>query len=142
MTTSNEVNDTYLHAYSRRQAIDDGVLIEADSLEAGIARAAGLTAHVALTTAAWTRTVAWDNQDEALWSSPTGQDIKGRLWDVLTMARHAALGNRDADRVQFLVAHIDPQVRGVEPTLTQLVIHIGPGDQNEPVITIMLPTED
>jgi hypothetical protein len=72
--------------YTRAQALDDGVLV---AVPAALATEAGFRWPIALTAAAWADTVAWDEDTEARKPSPTGQDETGRLWDVLTMTRHA-----------------------------------------------------
>ncbi len=123
-----------IHSYTRAQAIADGVLVDVTRT----AREAGFAYPVALTAAAWAQSVAWD-QDGAEF-----QDEAGRLWDVLTMARVTIRGTntREVDRVAFRVLRIPNTPRATRPRLTDLVIHIGPGDAGEPVLTVMLPTED
>ena len=37
---------------------------------------------------------------------------------------------------------IPPQGRGAMPRLARLVLMVGPGDRDEPIITVMLPGED
>jgi hypothetical protein len=117
-----------IHAYSRAQAIADGVLIDVSQT----AREAGFRFPVAFTRAVWERCVA----------VPPGvlcQDEAGRLWDVLTMLRFAARG-QDGREVRFGVhVRIDNQER---PPLVRLKALCGPGDNGEPVITVMLPEED
>jgi len=71
-----------ISTYTRAQAIDDGVLIDAGAM----AREAGFKWPVALTSAVWADCAAWsedDNRQQAY------QDESGRLWDVLFMASHA-----------------------------------------------------
>lgn len=49
------------------------------------------------------------------------------------------------DRVTFRVFRIPNEDRGRqwnEAELIELALHIGPGDEAEPVVTIMLPRED
>ncbi|MES9902792.1 MAG: DUF6573 family protein [Sedimenticola sp.] len=129
------MNDVFSSAvvvstYTRAQAIDDGVLVDVTAT----AKEAGFRVPVALTAAVWGDCVAWDNDSEE-----ACQDESGRLWDVLTMAGTAARCNK-GDRVSFFVLRIP--CRGERPETVQLVMHIGPGDQAEPVITIMQPGED
>lgn len=119
-----------ISVYTRAQAIADGVLI--DTTET--AREAGFRVPVALTAAVWADCVAWDNEHE---QAP--QDEAGRLWDVLSMAAHAARLNQGA-LAPFFVLRIPSQ--GARPEPVRLVAHIGPGDDAEPVITIMQPGED
>lgn len=120
-----------VYAYSRAQALADGVLVDASAL----AKEAGFKVPVALTAAAWADCVAWDQARE---SYP--QDETGRLWDVLTMARFAARGQPSAQRVNVELLRVPSQ--GHCPQQVRLVMVIGPGDQAEPVITIMQPGED
>lgn len=123
-----------IHRYTRAQAIADGVLIDVTPT----AREAGFVHPVALTAAAWADTVAWTRDNDEF------QDEAGRLWDVLTMARITVRGTGTAgqDRIDFRVLRIPNTPRATRPRLTDLVIHIGPGDDGEPVLTVMTPTED
>jgi hypothetical protein len=56
------------------------------------------------------------------------------------MAYFEARRRRNAQIVPFGLLRV-PQ-RGKKPELVQLIMHIGPGDNAEPVITIMQPGED
>lgn len=115
----------YISSYSREQAIEDGVLIDVSS----IAKEAGFTVPVALTAAVRVR-LEPSERDAQL-----GQSIEGRLWDILMLLRAQA---RDIDTVLFdvIIAEADEQ-----HTL-HLKAHIGPGDDTEPVVTIMFQHED
>jgi len=120
---------TVISVYTRAQALEDGGLIDVTEM----AKEAGFRVPVALTADVWGDCVAWDNKVE---EAP--QDEAGRLWDVLTMATVAARCS-EGDRVSFSVLRIPS--RGDEPEPVQLVMHIGPDDQSESVITIMQPGE-
>ena len=99
-----------------------------------VAREAGIRFPVALTAAVWARCVAM----------PPGvvcQDEPGRLWDVLTMLRWAIRRSDGGALVRFGV-HVRNDNRKRTPPLVQLKALCGPGDQGEPVITVMLPEED
>jgi hypothetical protein len=120
-----------IHAYSRAQALADGALVDVSEL----ARDAGFAAPVAVTAAVWADCVAWDQTREV-----APQDETGRLWDVLAMAHLAARGQPDADRVSFSVLRIGSG--RLRPSRVTLTLVIGPGDQREPVMTIMQPEED
>ena len=126
----------FVYTYSRAQALADGVLADASAQ----AREAGFKLPVALTAAAWGECVAWSATDTEKTGVP--QDETGRLWDVVWMASCAARRHRhaSADRVAFEVLRV-PRGRR-RATRCALVLHIGPGDDGEPVITIMLPGED
>jgi hypothetical protein len=122
---------TLIFAYTRAQALDDGTLIDVSDL----ARDAGFSVPVALTLAVWSDCVAWDQAREV-----APQDETGRLWDVLAMAHLAARGRPDSDRLTFSVLRIGSG--RLRPSRVTLALVIGPGDQGEPVITIMQPEEN
>ena len=117
-----------VHCYSRREAIADGVLVDAS----GAAREAGFRFPVALTAAVWSEyvTVPTDvpHQDEA-----------GRLWDILWMLRYGISQASDESMIRFVV-HV--QNDDGPPRPVHLKAICGPGDEGEPVITILLPNED
>ncbi|WBB94130.1 DUF6573 family protein [Verrucosispora sp. WMMC514] len=137
MTTTDFWADAeIIHAYSRAQALDDGALVDAGDLAAE----AGFRWPVALTRAAWEDAVAWDDADNT--RKGTVQDEKGRLWDVLWMAKLAAKRGGNRDRVLFQVLRVPRTGRGQRPRLTTLALMVGPGDCGEPVMTIGTETED
>ena len=99
------------------------------------AREAGFKYPVALTAAAWAQCVV----------VPPGvvcQDEAGRLWDVLTMPRRAIRGSKDCAREVRFGVHVRNDNRDRTPPQVRLKAVCGPGDQGEPVITVMLPDED
>jgi hypothetical protein len=114
---------------TRAQAIDDGTLVDVSS----VAREAGITYPVALTRAVWSECV-----DASALPAALGQDESGRLWDVLWMLRCAIMARRGVDRLAYtlLVRRADGRLRRV-----RLVSVCGPGDDAEPVITVMRPDE-
>ena len=122
--------------YTRAQAQADGVLIDAGPM----AREAGFRWPVALTAGAWADCVAWDDADSEL---QTHQDQSGRLWDVLFMAAYAARANANAGReLLFELYRVPRDGQATQAELTTLKLVVGPGDEGEPVITILLPNED
>ncbi|MGK3943316.1 DUF6573 family protein [Streptomyces caeruleatus] len=126
-----------IHAYTRGQALADGVLVAAD---VELAREAGFRVPVALTSAVWEGCVAWNDGDS---ERQVPQDERGRLWDVLNMARAAIRrsgGIGGQATVDLRRVPRDGRTRQARPV--RLVCAIGPGDQGEPVITIMEPHED
>ena len=125
--------------YTRAQALADGVLV---AVPAALAAEAGFRWPVALTAAAWADTVAWNEDTEARKPSPTGQDETGRLWDVLTMTRHAIRATHPTRRGVVQVLRVPPTGRAVRPQLATLHLVAGPGDHGQPVLTLMLPGED
>ena len=125
-----------LSAYTRAQAIEDGILVDVSET----AREAGFTIPVAVTRSIWNRLVAL----------PAGyrgfQDERGRLWDVLWMARHYALRASNSDRVRMcvLVRDIRKDLRDSNraPRKHFPIVAIGAGDRGEAAITIMFPEDD
>lgn len=125
-----------ISTYTRDQAIEDGVLIDTGSM----AREAGFKWPVAITADAWADCVAWTEDDS---DRQLHQDQSGRLWDVLFMASHAIrTGSGSGDRLLFQLYRVPRNGRSMEAELTTLKLIVGPGDQGEPVITILLPNED
>jgi hypothetical protein len=57
------------------------------------------------------------------------------------MLRHGIATNSDGDRVDFAV-HIRNDNEERTPPLVSLYALCGPGDDAEPVVTVMLPHED
>jgi hypothetical protein len=117
-----------ISVYTRAQAIEDGVLVDVSTT----AREAGFKFPVAVTRAVYDQYITPDPG-----SVQFGQCIEGRLWDVLWMARNAA--KRGGAIIQFRVFFI---MKERQSRLISLKAICGPGDDAEPVITIMLPEED
>jgi hypothetical protein len=69
------------------------------------------------------------------------QDEAGRIWDVLIMLRLAIRGSDGGPEVRFGV-HVRNDNREGTPALVWLKAVCGPGDEGEPVITVMLPDDD
>jgi hypothetical protein len=137
------------YAYTRAQAIADGVLVDlttaTDDRGRRLCHQAGFKVPVAITRTAWAQTVAaggsWrpDGDGEVL-ELKGSQSLTGRLWDVLWKLRVASgkLGN--IDRVHFQVL-VDANGDG-RHEMVKLWALCGPGDDAERVITIMLEGED
>jgi hypothetical protein len=119
-----------IHRYTRADALRDGVLIDVSAT----AREAGILFPVALTSAAWARCVAVPPGVEC-------QDEAGRLWGVVWLLRLAIHGAGSGPEVRFGV-HVRDDNREGTPPLVRLKAVCGPGDEGEPVITVMMPVED
>lgn len=117
-------------SYSRAQAIEDGVLIDVTRM----AKEAGFSAPAAVTNHVWAECVAVPAGCEGV------QDEAGRLWDVCRMAMVAARRGQNTDRVDVQVLVV--KAPGRKPEMQHLVLTIGPGDEGEPVITIMYPEDN
>ncbi len=125
-----------ISTYTRAQAIEDGVLIDAGPM----AQEAGFKYPVALTAAAWADCVAWTDEDDR---NQVYQNQSGRLWDVLFMAAHAirtstGIGNR----MSYQLYRVPRDGESMKAELVTLKLIVGPGDHGEPVNTILLPDED
>lgn len=118
-----------ISAYTRAQAIADGVLIDVSEM----AREAGIKYPTTITSTAWAAYVRVPK-------GVTGQDEKGRLWDILNMYCFAVKTSKKREcvlRFEVLVRNDNTKPKSV--TLKAIV---GPGDTSAPVVTIMLPEED
>ena len=128
--------DPVLSVYTRAQAIEDGILVDVSET----AREAGFKIPVALSRSVWERLVALPEGYRGF------QDEAGRLWDVLWMARHYALGAPNSDRVTMcvLVRDIRKDLRDSNrpPRRHFPIVAIGAGDDARPAITIMWPEDD
>jgi hypothetical protein len=123
-----------VHSYSRLQAIEDGVLVDLMQPElAPLVREAGFKFPIAMTTTAFSKAVAPIDGE-----LPAGQDLKGRLWDVLWMLKLAIRASAGGSELCFRVSVWNGRRREV----VKLKSVCGPGDSGEPVLTIMLPDED
>ena len=135
-TTEHAFFGKVISTYTRREALADGVLVDAGPL----AQDAGFRWPVALTTAAWQDCVAWSETDNA---AQTHQDETGRLWDVLFMACYAIRTAKNSDQqLPFDLYRIPRNGRATKSQRLTLKLILGPDDNGEPVITIMLPEED
>src|SRR5271166_5749092 len=76
-----------LNVYTRRQAIEDGILVDCEQAPMGEMRRQIMKWPLAMTAAAFHRYV-WPIDEEA--NLPPGQSLEGRFWDVVWMF-HAAV---------------------------------------------------
>ena len=133
--TSPFSHDEIIFAYTRADAINDGVLVE---LSDQIVSEAGIKVKVAVTRAIWD-----DYLSPSFLDDLPGQSVEGRTWDLLWMFGCAARRSRHASTIQFRVLFVIMKESGSIVTEDVLLKAIcGPGDEGEPVITIMLPWED
>lgn len=118
-----------IHAYTRTQALADGILIDVTTT----AKEAGFCFPVAVTAALWSQYVRVPDGVE-------GQDEAGRLWDILGMLRYAIRQRRNhADTVLFTVSVRNDQR---QPQSVKLKAACGPDDTGAPCFTLLLPEED
>ena len=118
-----------IHTYTRKQAINDGVLVDVSET----AKEAGINFPVAVTTAVWGLYVVPSEDLESF-----GQSVSGRLLDLLWMFRLQAL-KTNSSLLFYSCIFLNKDEKREEVKFKALC---GPGDNCEPVITIMLPDED
>lgn len=115
--------------YTRAQALEDGVLIDLTSW----AKETGFRIPVACTAAVWNSFIVPPPGTREL-----GQSERGRGHDLLWML-YVAIRKQSSmatDRVDFEVVFLQAPNRHETVSLKSTC---GPGDNAEPVITIMLP---
>lgn len=131
MNTRNPFEDMpVIHRYTRKQAIEDGVLIDLTEW----AKQTGFTIPVACTCAVWNQYVV-PPEGTVEW----GQSERGRCHDLLWMAYLAIRRSRGGDQLLYEVIFLNSKRR---QETVQLKAICGPGDDGEPVLTVMLPSED
>jgi len=138
-----------IYSYSRAQAIADGVLVDLTTAtdEAGqrLCQQAGFKVPVAMTRAAWAKTIeaggTWKpSSNGEILELSNEQSLTGRLWDVLWLLRSACDRSSSTDRVHFQVL-VDVHGDGHQAVVNLWAI-CSPGDDANPVITILLEEEN
>ena len=119
-----------ISSYSRRDALEDGVLVDVSEL----AREAGFKWPLAVTRGVWEILEPSDDL------KAEGQSWNGRAWDMLTILRYAIRNASRPDEVHFSPLFVLKP--GREAVAVALWAKSGPGDDAEAVITIMLEGED
>lgn len=129
-----------ISVYTRAQALDDGTLCDLTP----IAGRYGFKIPMACTSGVW-HALEWNEADEARKDDATGQSTEGRLHDVMSLAAMAArvAAKQDGGSTVCFNALLVPRQGSVVKALTQeFILVVGPGDDGEPVLTLMLPGED
>ncbi len=119
-----------IYRYTRAQAIQDGVLIDLTEW----AKETGFKIPVACTSAVWQ-----DYVEPPAATKELGQSIRGRVHDLLWMLYNKIRCSANGDCLHFQVIFLQAPQRQETVKLKSIC---GPGDQSEPVLTIMLPDED
>lgn len=117
-----------VHRYRRADALRDGVLIDVSDA----AREAGIKYPVAVTAAVYAHYVRVP-------PGVTAQDERGRLWDIVWLLRYAITRGPEGDYLLFTV-HVRNDADAPKPVKLKAICH--PGDEGEPVITVLMPDED
>jgi len=120
-----------IYSYTRAQAIEDGYLVDVTET----ASESGIKFPVAVTRTVWDEYIVPDKI-----SRKHGQSESGRLWDILSLFRFAAKRHQGSSEILYF--HVYFIMKEKQKRLIPLKAHIDPGDNSEPVITIMKPGED
>ena len=137
MNTQNNIGQSgtdfgpVIYAYTRAQAVADGVQVEVTKT----AKEAGISFPVFLTRTVFDAYVAVPPDVQ-------GQDEAGRLWDIVWMLRFAIIrshGHGDCVPVALYVRNDNHRAK-----LVKLIATCGPLDMDDPqpAITVMMPDED
>jgi len=129
MNTTEVFGET-IYQYSRAEGINDGVLID---LTANYPDECRLYRYPVACTAA-----VWSLVDRAVSDRRLCNSVAGVVWDILYMSQRGIVSRPDEQTVLFAVI-ITGTRRKRSHTMKAVC---GPGDDMEPVITIMLPHED
>ena len=122
-----------IHRYSREDALQDGVLIDITT----IAKETGFKVPVAVTATMWNKYIAPDTWPEI------AEDIDGRIWDTVWMLLVAIKKSKaQTSQICYSLYYEMPKAEGLIQELVELKAVMCPGDNGEPVITIMLSEED
>ncbi len=120
-----------ISAYSRKQAIEDGVLVDVTPM----AKEAGFNIPVAITSAV----EGIVEPSEEL--KKQGQSREGRLWDIFMILRYEIKkAPKGTDTVYFDPLFIMKPGGAAVPE--KLWAKMGPGDDAQPVLTVMKLGED
>lgn len=124
------MNDEFnlIFKYTRADAIRDGVLIDVSDT----AREAGIKYPVAITHAVQENYVRVPE-------GVTAQDERGRLWDIVFMLRFAITRAPEGDTLLYTI-FVRNDDNAPKPVKLKAICH--PGDEGEPVVSVMLPDED
>ena len=131
MKTNESPFGEVIYAYTRKQAIADGVQVDVTKT----AQEAGIRFPVFLTRGVFETYVAVPE-------GVTGQDEAGRLWDVVWMLRFGIIRARPG--VQRIPVAFYVRNDNRTPRLVKLIATCGPLDMDDPqpAITITMPDED
>lgn len=131
-STPSHKNDepNVIFSYSRKQAIDDGVLVDVTDT----AKLVGFKHHTVVTQAVWGGCIESEDSEKQL------ARLSAVLRAAMTAVRESLKASEPTDRVYFTVSHDAPP--SPYPRDTKLYMVCGPGDTAAPVLTIMEIGED
>jgi hypothetical protein len=122
-----------LFSYTRAAALADGVLVDLTAW----AQETGFRIPVACTAAVWAEYLTPPPGSEA-----EGQSLRGRAHDLLWLLWLTCRQAGRTDRVTFQVRFLQAAGTGFACQTVPLQAVVGPGDDGEPVLTVMHPDED
>ena len=132
MNTLESVFGTPISIYTRQQAIEDGVL--ADMMQGELGEVSRQRYKYPIACTAGLFSLMRQAVEHPRWCN----DYPGILHDILTMSKSTYAKTLDQSTVLF-----EARITGTgRKCVHALKLIVGPGDDMEPVITIMLPEED
>ena len=124
-----------ISSYSRAEAIADGVLVDVSRQASPAEMLGGFTVPVAVTAALWAAI-------EAIPPRLIGiADTRGRLHDVLWMARVFLMQQRHPGRYQSVIFALVLPSRGTRFQTRRVLVNLGPSDDGGPCVTIGFPDD-
>lgn len=127
---TNEIFGEVISSYSRAQAIEDGVLVDLSAIAPAVC-AQHFKVPVACTSS------VWDIIEKAVNNKRWMNDLNGVIHDMLWMSKVMKRDLSPTTRLfQVIIKGAGRQSKFTFKSVC------GPGDNAEPVITIMLPSED
>jgi hypothetical protein len=138
MAMDNEIgNDVFgdvIYSYSRKQALDDGILVDLNQYipvdESGYKYPAACTAAV--------HSLIQRAVDFKDWCN----DYQGVVWDILWMSRAHQIKTWETGALFKVIIVTGEHGTDSDANTHTLKIEVGPGDNAEPALTIMMPDED
>ncbi len=134
-----------IHAYTRKEAIADGVQVDVNERFASDLKEAGILFPVYMTATVFADCVCPIEPSEL--ELATCQDMTGRFWDILTMLKFGIKRSRDPQYIEFQVKVVPNVPKGKDrhprAKTINLVATCGPVDIDDPrpAITISYPGE-
>ena len=119
-----------IHRYTRAQALADGVLMDVTAQ----AKDCGFSVPVAMTEALFADCEWWATAGERCGDESPREQVVRRLLHFACETIRAST-QTGVDRLTLSLTHFTGRT-------CQAVVHVGPGDAGEPVVTLMYPGEE
>ena len=135
----NGISSEIIDSYTRTEAIEDGFLIDVSE----VARTMGFKIPVAVTASLWSHCIEWNPENQ----SQFVQSTKARLLSVLRklyfkMLDHLVCQIKHTNTFFYEIWAIPNKATSLYPDEVMLRAVCGFGDNQEPVLTILLKDED